>query len=89
MKLSKTQLEVIRLMKEGWELGRNVTNGRDVGHQWWMQKGGLGYGGEDKTVNSATAWKLYHLGLICKPNPNLEFPTEHWALTEEGKNVAI
>ena len=88
MKLSKTQLEIIQLMKEGWELGRDGSSCYG-GRQWWMQKGGLGYGGEDKTVSSATAWKLYHLGLICKPNPNLEFPTEHWALTEAGKNVAI
>ena len=85
IKLSPNQIEVINLMKEGWELGRNCTSGRDIGRQWWMQKGGLGRGGEAKTINSATAWKLYHLGLITKPNPNLEFPTEHWALTEEGQ----
>jgi len=54
MKLSKTQLEVLRLMNEGWELGRNNDGGWG-GRQWWMQKGGLGYGGDDKTINSATS----------------------------------
>ena len=83
MKLSKSQEEVLRLMSKGWELGRSSSIGD--GRQWWMQKGRLGYGGETKSLNARTCWKLYHLGLIEKPNPNLEFPTEHWRLTKEGQ----
>jgi hypothetical protein len=84
MKLSKTQLEVLRLMNEGWELGRTSSSFSGE-RQWWMQKGELGCGGETKSLNARTCWKLYDLGLIEKPNPNLEFPTEHWRLTDKGK----
>jgi len=84
MKLSKVQLEVIRLMKEGWELGRSS----GFRPSWWLQKNGLGKGGETKRImNFSTCLKLYDLGLIYKPSPKLEFPTEHWALTDKGKEV--
>jgi len=84
-KLSKNQLEVLRLMSEGWELGRS--HGFDGDRPWWMQKGGLGRGGDSKKVNSNTTFSLYKKGLIYKPDPKTEFPTEHWALTEKGKEA--
>jgi len=60
MKLSKTQQEVIDLMKNDWELGTSMSGE----HHSWLQKGGLGKGGESKTVSSATVHALYRKGLI-------------------------
>lgn len=80
MKVSKAQLKVLRLMGEGWELLRRRTG-----------EGGcyLSYKGEHrgfKTVNVNTWFRLYKLGLIAT-KPEMQFPTETWFLTEEGKKV--
>jgi hypothetical protein len=58
--LSKTQRDVIDLMKNGWQLATN--GGIDGGA--WIQKGGAGRGGESKTVNMQTVHGLYLRGVI-------------------------
>ena len=50
MKVSGWQ-NVHNLMLDGWQLG--FSSGR-----WWLQKGGLGKGGEAKDVHATTAWKM-------------------------------
>jgi hypothetical protein len=75
LKLSPTQEKILELMSEGWELLRDSgSSGKcnlSKGHEW-------------KTVSVATWWKLQKLGLIGIPS-GLQFPTEHWKLTEKGQ----
>lgn len=42
---------VRRYMLEGWQLGRSLEG-------WWLQKNGLGKGGESKQVHARTGWKM-------------------------------
>jgi hypothetical protein len=60
MQLSKAQSRVLQLLQEGWELG--VSSGI-VGNAW-LQKNGLGRGGETEFVNYNTFHSLYKRGLI-------------------------
>lgn len=76
MKLSKTQQEVVALMREGWELGRSTT----MGGRTWLQNGGIGRGGEVKRVSAATATALSRAGVIVSNGYN--FPVETFRLKE-------
>jgi hypothetical protein len=79
VKLTKAQQEVIDLMRQGWELGVSTTaDGR-----WWLQKGGLGRGGETNNVNANTAHALLRAGLIR--SAGYSFPTQHYLLTDKGR----
>ena len=73
-KLTPIQQEVIDLMKQGWELGSSL----DLSGRCWLQKGGLGRGGESKTVTSSTIRTLDYLGFIEVASS--KFPTRHWCL---------
>ncbi len=73
MKLSKTQQEVIDLMKSGWELGQSMA----IHSRTWLQKNGLGRGGETKNVSGATVHALYRKGLIDSKD---NFPTRKYYL---------
>ena len=64
MKLSKAQQEILDLINSGWELGRYG----GIEPRYAIQKGGLGYGGEAKTVNSKTIWALLKHKLIKQIN---------------------
>lgn len=82
-KLSQKQSEVIRLMREGWELGHSCKmEGRS-----WIQKGGIGKGGNFKNVNSNTFQAIYDRKLIVAIERS--FPTHKYALTELGKNCEL
>jgi len=60
MKLTEKQQQVIDLMQDGWQLGRdNHNNGRS-----WLQKGGIGHGGESVSVSRSTVDSLEKKGLI-------------------------
>lgn len=74
MKLTKAQDRVVSLMKEGWELGwSNTMDGRV-----WLQKGGVGRGGQTERVLVATASALCKAGVIvCDKR---EFPTSKYRL---------
>jgi len=83
-KLTPVQQEVIDLMKQGWELGSDST----IDGKCWIQKGGLGKGGEAKTVKYGTINTLGYLGYIKVASS--DFPTTHWQLKGEkptGKEV--
>ena len=77
--LSKTQKEIVNLMRNGWELGGSMSgSGGD-----WIQKGGLGKGGDSKNVNANTTFALYKKGVICRGLR--KFPTEHYLLKVEDE----
>ncbi len=60
MKLTEKQQQVIDLMQDGWQLGRdNHNNGRS-----WLQKNGIGRGGESIDVSRSTVNSLEKKGLI-------------------------
>lgn len=83
MKLSETQKQIISLMREGWELGASHTF-----TGWaWMQKDGLGKGGESRNVKSNTFFALIKLNLISCPERH--FPHSKYELTELGKTVKL
>lgn len=74
MKLSKTQEEVVSLMKEGWEMGHSMTMDGNT----WIQKNGVGRGGECKTVYANTYAALSRKGFLeCISE---EFPTMRFHL---------
>ena len=54
--------EILRLMKEGWELGYG-TGFREAG-QFWLQKNGLCRGGETRNIHASTARSMFEKGLI-------------------------
>ncbi len=73
-KLTPDQQEVMDLIEQGWELGKDTTiNGR-----CWIQKGGLDKGGESKNVNFSTLRTLEYLGYIERGESH--FPTSHYRL---------
>lgn len=76
-KLTPIQQEVIDLIKEGWELGSDLT----INGSSWLQYKGLGKGGKSKKVSSATIHTLEYLGYIERASS--KFPTLHWKLKED------
>ena len=78
MKLSIIQQEVLRLMREGWELGS--TSGPEP--RYWLQKGGIGWSGESKEVRFSTYSSLKKKGLI--EQASYKFPFVYYRLTEKG-----
>ena len=61
MKLPKTQIDILDKMDNGWELG--LATGYK-GSRAWLQKGGLGYGGDSQKVHRNTLFSLEAKGLI-------------------------
>jgi hypothetical protein len=59
-KLSKTQYKVLQLMNEGWQLGTDTFNK----NRTWLQKNGIGHGGETFEVKQNTLNSLKKLNLI-------------------------
>jgi hypothetical protein len=81
MKLSKTQSEVIKLMQEGWELGRFRS-----GSSYWVQKDGLGNDGKTRSVSQKTVLSLLNGHIIISMIPR-ELGMVKFTLTEFGKNI--
>jgi len=80
--LTPSQKEVIKLMREGWELG---ASGSTSNH--WLQKDGVGRGGETKKINNSIAFVLREKNLIfC---PEYHFPSSTYLLTELGKTIEL
>lgn len=75
-KLSKVQQEVIELMKAGWELG--VSSGAVP--RAWLQKNGVGRGGETKKLAISTYHKLRDLGYFIMVHDG--FPVKKYRLKE-------
>ena len=75
------QNEVLALMGEGWELGRNMTSFHS--HSW-LQQGGCGRGGPSKEVHGNTVNALLRKGLI--KTKERVFPLETFQLTTGETN---
>ncbi len=80
--LSEHQLDVLRKMQDGWELGLNT----GFTPQAWLQQKGLGRGGETQKVKLNTLHGLEHRGLIQRV-ANI-FPTQPFILTPTGIGAA-
>ena len=76
-KLTPLQQEVIDLIGQGWELGSSL----GIDGRCWIQKSGLGKGGESKNVSSSTVRTLEYLGYIERGESH--FPTLHYKLKED------
>lgn len=64
MSTKETNLEkILKLMSEGWELGLSF-GVRSYRGRAWLQKGGIGYGGETIDIHGATFKKLDASGKI-------------------------
>lgn len=79
MKLSKTQTEAIKLMRNGWELGISGS----LYNRAWLQKGGCGKGGESKKLSFATFESLRRQGFIERHE--FRYPTQTYRLTTTGQ----
>lgn len=91
MRLSKTQLEVIRRLQEGWEMATSwiAIGYTRVKSTVTLQKNGLGKGGEVYYPSTiSTVYALERKGLI-------EVVDERWPhgriwnLTDKGKNLKL
>jgi len=84
MKLTDKQMDIIKKMDEGWELG--FYSGYDASVN--LQKGGLGKGGESKPVNYNTFSALRNRELvtpITNQNP-YAFPQKYY-LTDKAHEI--
>ncbi len=78
-KLSPTQELVLQRLSDGWALGA----GSGINSRVWMQKDGLGRGGETAKVSVATFTALRKKGLIRKIRSG--FPSDEYGLaTAQG-----
>lgn len=82
-KPTPAQQEVINHMAAGWQLGRNSGFGNRIPPREWLQKGGIGKGGESKPVRGGTVMSLTDKGLIKPYKGN--YPVTTYVLTEEGR----
>ena len=78
-KLSPTQIEVLTLMNQGWELGRS----EGFFESTWLQKDGLGKGGPTKRISIATLYSLVKKGYIL--HTKTIYPNNYYVLTTKGK----
>ena len=80
-KLTKVQIEILMLLFNGWQIGRN--EGFNPRH--WMQSNGIGKGGEMRNVNVKTFNALLLDGYIQKSKQG--YPTSKYDITEKGKKI--
>lgn len=81
VKLSSTQIWVLELMSNGWELGHS----KGYSPRFWLQKNGVGKGGESKSIAYPTFTKLLALKLICITQEG--YPVDRYSLTDIGKTI--
>lgn len=79
MKLSPIQQKTIALMQDGWELG--VSGG--FSPRCWIQKNGIGKGGESLNLKISTFHVLLNKKLIKKTEDG--YPTSKYKLTKLGE----
>jgi hypothetical protein len=86
IKLSDKAKDVIVKMREGWQCASSIYLTGN-GSWFWLQKGGIGYGGESlqingNTFNSLTSKKLIYFS-------GRRFPNSYYSLTELGKTIQL
>ena len=79
MKATKTQLDILQKMNDGWELGYY----QGLVASCNLKEGGIGRGGQSQQVKTNTFFALWMKGLIVisKYGPS----TDKYSLTEKGK----
>lgn len=84
VKLSKAQRELLEKIASGeWELGTSTAMASR--RSAWIQRGGIGHGGETVGVSHATVHALYRHGMIA--HGDKRFPTRTWKVTEKGRRA--
>ena len=81
MRLTNKQKEIIKLMQDGWELGFD-----NHANNVWIQKNGVGYGGDSVNMRMSTFKSLQSMELIFG---EYHFPVSKYHLTDLGKNIVI
>jgi hypothetical protein len=82
-KLSPAMKEVVLKMRDGWQLGKS--NSYHV--HCWIQKGGIGKGGESQNVNIGTWAALIDRKLIFESQH--KYPSSPYELTDLGKQIDL
>ena len=82
--LGSRQREILQLIVDGWELGLDLT----LGGNYWIQKGGLGRGGEsNRKISSDACQSLRNKGYIAAKYR--VFPVQAFELTNAGREALI
>lgn len=82
-KLSKTQKGVVKLMREGWEIGHR----KGFDPSAWIQEGKIGHGGRSKSMLLSTYVALCNAGIIEKCRDG--YPSDAYTLTALGREIEI
>jgi hypothetical protein len=72
------QLRVLRLLANGWQLG--WSHAAWTGRAAWIQEGGIGRGGDTRTVHGNTFHALRSRSWTA-------WPTEKWDITDKGRHA--
>lgn len=81
-KPTPAQAAVLGKIVDGeWELGRSVT----MDGQAWVQRGGIGFGGESANVHGATFLALWRAKWVA--SKGRAFPTERYEITNAGREA--
>jgi hypothetical protein len=83
MKLTPAQSSVLGYIRGGWELGSTHA----FSSRKWIQKGGIGRGGESINVHPKTFVKLLNLKLVVFKEK--KHSCSVYQLTELGKTVKL
>jgi len=84
LKLSNKQKEVIKLMREGWEMGKGTSYFHSAAR---LQKGGIGCGGDVYKMSLNTFNALVDRLLIVESGR--KYPSFIYTLTELGKSIEL
>lgn len=83
MKPISNHAEILRLMREGWELGFSTTLSISSNGRARLQKGGLCCGGDVVRVHNSTLRSLIRKGLIRRnPKPEGKFWLTRYEINE-------
>lgn len=80
MKLPTKAYDVVLKLRAGWELGQSTAFGHE---RCWIQKDGIGRGGESINIHGNTLQALLRRGLVKRVGHG--FPTQRYKLVEGKK----
>ena len=78
--LSKTQIEIIKLLQNGWYVGYMYD-------KCWGQKGKLGHGGESKTIRINTLWVLREKGFLEQTRNEINL--QEYKISKKGQKIKV
>jgi len=82
IKLSKTQREVLELLKKNWRIGWWT----GCHPSCWLQEGRVGYGGPSKRILISTFFALRDRDLL-KEIKNKKYATEEYTISKKGQEL--